>query len=89
LTVSKVDGEAPSDKVALADRVSVGQLVKGVVCVSLECVECASLWWTAWPCSSAIKEGIEGGKSFRSKTSLAPSHFGQFENSYNVKSALF
>jgi hypothetical protein len=37
----------------------------------------------------AIKEGIEGGKSFHSKTSLAPSHFGQFGNTYDVKSALF
>jgi hypothetical protein len=52
LKVGKVDGGAPSDKVASADRVSVGQSAKGVVCVSHGCVECTFPWCTAWLCSS-------------------------------------
>jgi hypothetical protein len=36
----------------------------------------------------AITEGITGSKPFKLKTSLAPSHFGQFENAYNSKSSL-
>jgi hypothetical protein len=52
LMVGKVNGGVPSNEVALVDRASVSRLVKGVVCVSLECVECVFPWCTLRPCSS-------------------------------------
>jgi hypothetical protein len=39
LTVGKVNGGAPSNKVALAERVSFGRSAKGGFCMSLEYVE--------------------------------------------------
>jgi hypothetical protein len=59
LTVGKVNGGAPSDKVALADRASVSKVLsanqqKADVCVSLEYVECMFPWCTAQPCLSNV-----------------------------------